>query len=183
MTVVELGLVSGTVRIEEYNLAWKDEFIKEEKILKEQLLDFNVDIRHVGSTSIEGCSAKPIIDIAIGVESLEYGEQLVPVLNNIGYLYYGDAGIPGRHFLKRKNGELSTHFIHIEPIGGRLWKNHILFREYLIKHPQLIDEYSNIKKLLEKDFSENRDQYALGKNPFIENIIEIAESEIKMGDL
>ena len=78
--MLKLGLISGTVKIEEYNPEWKDEFLKEETLLKKQLQDYDVDIQHVGSTSIVGCHAKPIIDIAIGVESLEYGEQLIPVL-------------------------------------------------------------------------------------------------------
>jgi GrpB-like predicted nucleotidyltransferase (UPF0157 family) len=175
--MTKLGLISGTVKIEEYNSEWKDEFLKEKEVLDKQLQDYDVDIQHVGSTSIAGCLAKPIIDIAIGVESLEYGEQLIPVLCNMGYIYGGDAGIPGRHFFKRKDEELSTHYIHVEPIGGKLWDNHILFRDYLNKHPQLIIEYSNLKKSLEKDFFENRSNYAIGKNPFIEKVIETAKKE------
>ena len=96
--MLKLGLMSGTVKIEEYNPEWKDEFLKEDTLLKKQLQDYDVDIQHDGSTSIVGCYAKPIIDIAIGVESLEYGEQLVLVLCNIGYIYDGDGEIPGRHF-------------------------------------------------------------------------------------
>ncbi|MBU3073070.1 GrpB family protein [Clostridium estertheticum] len=55
-------------------------------------------IQHFVSTSIVGCYAKLIIDIAIGVESLEYGEQLTTVLCNIGYIYDGERDITGRHF-------------------------------------------------------------------------------------
>lgn len=112
--MLKLGLKSGTVKIEEYNPQWKDEFLKEKTLLEKQLLDYVVDIQHVGSTSIIGCCAKPIIDIAIGVESLEYGEQLIIVLCNIGYTYDGDGKIPGRHFFKKKNGELTTHYIHVD---------------------------------------------------------------------
>lgn len=175
--MAKLGLLTGTVKIEEYNPEWKDEFLKEKILLEQQLHDFDVDIQHVGSTSIAGCWAKPIIDIAIGVESLKYGEQLIPVLATIGYVYAGDAGIPGRHFFKRKNGELSTHYIHLEPLGGKLWNNHILFRDYLYRYPELIGEYSNLKRDLENNFSEDRNKYAEGKNPFIEKIIETAKEE------
>ena len=82
--MTKLGLISGTVKIEEYNPEWKVEFLKEKEMLEKQLLDYDVDIQHVGSTSIVGCFAKPIIDIAIGVVSLEYGEQLIPLLCNMG---------------------------------------------------------------------------------------------------
>jgi GrpB-like predicted nucleotidyltransferase (UPF0157 family) len=102
---------------------------------------------------------------------------LIPVLCSIGYIYDGDGNIPGRHFFKKKNGDLSTHYIHVEPINGQLWNNHILFRDYLNKHPQIIIEYSNLKRYLEKDFYDNRDSYALGKDPFIGKILEIVRME------
>lgn len=172
-----LGLKTGTVRIEEYDSEWKCEFLKEEAILKEELHAYDVSIQHVGSTSIIGCCAKPIIDIAIGVESLKYGEQLIPLICNVGYIYDGNGGIPGRHFFKKKDGELSTHYIHLEPINGKLWNNHILFRDYLNKYSQVMIIYSNLKKSLEKDFFDNRNDYAIGKNPFIEKIVETAEQE------
>ncbi|NMA94443.1 MAG: GrpB family protein [Clostridiales bacterium] len=172
-----LGLVSGTVKIEEYNSEWKRDFRIEKILLKEHLRGYNVDIQHVGSTSIEGCWAKPIIDIAIGVESLEYGGELIPMLCNIGYIYRGNAGLPGRHFFKRNEGELSTHYIHIVPIGGRLWNNLILFRDYLNTHHQFIVEYSKLKRALEKDCLKNRQEYTMKKSPFIESILKRAEDE------
>lgn len=173
--MAKLGLVSGAVKIEEYNPEWQNEFLKEKTLLNKQLHGYDVDIQHVGSTSIIGCSAKPIIDIAIGVKSLEYGEQLIPLLSEIGYIYDGDGGIPGRHFFKKKDGELSTHYIHVEPVGGKLWNNHILFRDYLNKNPLIIIEYSDLKKRLAINFYENRNNYAIEKNPFIEKVLKIIE--------
>jgi GrpB-like predicted nucleotidyltransferase (UPF0157 family) len=180
--MIKLGLISGTVKIEDYNSEWKDEFLNEKGLLEKKLQEYDVDIQHIGSTSIVGCMAKPIIDIAIGVESLEYGEQLIPILCSMGYIYDGDGGIPGRHFFKKKNEELSTHYLHLEPTQGKLWSNHILFRDYLNKHQELIVEYSNLKKILEKDYFENRNNYALGKNPFIEKVIELAKNEKGMNN-
>ena len=172
-----LGLPSETVRIEEYDPSWKLEFQEEKEVLEEALKKFNVQIEHVGSTSMMGCSAKPIIDIAIGVCRLAYGEKMIPVLCGIGYIYCGDAGIPGRHFFKRCSGELHTHFIHVEPINGRCWNNHILFRDYLTSHPNLIREYSNIKKTLALTYPDHRDLYQEGKQAFIENVISIAKNQ------
>lgn len=91
--MLKLGLKSGTVKIEEYNPEWKNAFEKEKTLLKKHLQDYDVNIQHVSSTSIVGCCAKPIIDIAIGVESLEYAEQLIPALRNMGYTYNGDGKI------------------------------------------------------------------------------------------
>jgi GrpB-like predicted nucleotidyltransferase (UPF0157 family) len=177
MEVFMLGLKSGTVRIEKYNPEWKNKFEKEQIRLESALKEYNVNIQHVGSTSIIGCSAKPIIDIAIGVESLEYGEKLIAVLEKIGYIYDGDGKIPGRHFFKKGNGELRTHYIHLEPINGELWSNHILYRDYLNNHFELVKEYSNLKESLESEFADNRDGYARKKDPFIENILGKAKEE------
>ncbi|WBW99757.1 GrpB family protein [Oceanirhabdus sp. W0125-5] len=67
--------------------------------------------------------------------------------------------------------------MHVEQINGKLWSNHILFRDYLNKNPEINIEYSNLKKCLEKDFFENRNNYAIGKDPFIEKVIETVERE------
>lgn len=166
-----LGLKSGTVRIEKYNPEWKSEFEKERINLEIALSQYDINIQHVGSTSITGCSAKPIIDIAIGVESLECGEMLIPLLEKIGYIYDGDGKIPGRHFFKKGNGELRTHYIHVEPINGELWNNHIMYRDYLNNHFELVKEYSTLKESLETEFANDRDGYARKKDPFIEGIL------------
>lgn len=124
-----------------------------------------------------GCSAKPIIDIAIGVPSLEYGKQLIPVLEKVGYTYDGKADFGVRWFLKKCKGELRTHFIHIEDRNSRIWQNHIVFRDYLNLHPEKVKEYSQIKEQCESEFASNREGYAKKKDPFIEQTISQALKE------
>jgi GrpB-like predicted nucleotidyltransferase (UPF0157 family) len=174
---MELGLKRGTVRIDKYNPEWKNEYLKEEKILKEVLKDYDVNIEHIGSTAIVGCSAKPIIDIAIGVPSLEYGKQLIPLLEELGWTYDGKADFGVRWFLKKCNGDVRTHFIHIENRNDRIWQNHIVFRDYLNANPDKVKEYSNIKETIEKEYADNRQGYAAIKDPFIENTIQQALKE------
>lgn len=175
--VYMLGLKSGTVRIEKYNPEWKNEFEKEKTRIEIALKDYKVNIQHVGSTSIIGCSAKPIIDIAIGVESLEYGKKLISILESLGFVYDGDGKIPGRHFFKKCIGEIRTHYIHVEPINGKLWNDHILYRDYLNNHYEVVKEYSKLKDSLKSEFANNRDGYARKKDPFIEKILEKAKEE------
>lgn len=177
---MELGLKKGMVRIDKYNSDWKLEYLKEEKILKDILKDYDVDIQHIGSTSIVGCSAKPIIDIAIGVPNLEYGKQLIPLLQQNGWTYDGTSDFGVRWFLKKCNGEYRTHFIHIESRFDRIWQNHIVFRDYLNMHPDKVKEYSKIKKLIEKDYSNDRAGYAAIKDPFIAKTIQEALDELNM---
>ena len=174
---MNLGLKRGNVRIDKYNPEWENEYLKEEKILKEVLNGYDVDIQHIGSTSIVGCSAKPIIDIAIGVPNLEYGKQLIPLLQEIGWTYDGTADFGVRWFLKKCNGDIRTHFIHIENKFDRIWQNHIIFRDYLNTHPEKVKEYSNIKEKIEKEYVNNRQGYAKEKDPFIEETIKQALEE------
>ena len=171
---MKLGLKSKTVRIDKYNPKWKREYLKQEKKLNKALKDFDVQIEHIGSTSIIGCSAKPIIDIAIGVPNLEYGKQLIPILENIGWTYSGNADFGVRWFLKKCKGDLRTHFIHIEDVNSRIWQNHIVFRDYLNSHPEKVEEYSKIKIMCENEFKDNREGYAKIKDPFIEETIKTA---------
>lgn len=174
---MKLGLKRGTVRIDKYNPEWKNEYLKEEKILKEALSGYDVDIQHIGSTSIVGCSAKPIIDIAIGVPNLQYGKQLIPLLQEIGWTYDGNADFGVRWFLKKCDGDVRTHFIHIEDKFDRIWQNHIIFRDYLNTHPEKVKEYSALKEQIEKEYIDNRQGYASIKDPFIEQTIRQALEE------
>lgn len=165
-----IGLITDTVRIDQYDYNWKNEFAMEKKILEGLLNGYQIDIQHVGSTSIEGCSAKPIIDIAIGIPYLDYGEQLVPILVAAGYIYKGNDGIEGRHYFKKVVDGLTTCHIHMEPIGGKIWNNHILFRDYLRKHPQEREYYEKIKLELALKFPNQRDIYAMKKSEYIESV-------------
>lgn len=174
---MKLGLNSKSVRVEKYNPKWKTEYLKQEKKLKKALNNFNVQIEHIGSTSIVDCYAKPIIDIAVGVSSLEYGKQLIPVLEKIGWVHTGNADFGIRWFLKKSKGKKATHFIHIEDINSRIWQNHILFRDYLNSHPEKVEEYSEIKKSLELKFKNNRKEYTKQKDPFIKDVIASALKE------
>ena len=148
---MELGLKRKTVRIDDYNPEWKDYFLKEKEILSNKLSDYDIVIEHIGSTSIVGCAAKPIIDIAIGVPYLEYGKQLIPLLEEIGWTYDGTSDFGVRWFLKKCNGVVRTHFLHIEDRNSRIWQNHIVFRDYMNLHPEKIKEYSDLKKKLKKN--------------------------------
>lgn len=166
-----LGVDRGKVTLVEYDPSWAKEFLLEKAKLEKSLAGFKVDIQHVGSTSIIGCTAKPIIDISICVESLEYGMLLIKPLENAGYEYRGDAGVPGKLFLKKQTGEIQSHFIHIEQINSESYKNHILFRDYLNTHPEEVIKYSELKRRLAEKHPDNREAYTDEKAEFIQSIL------------
>ena len=171
-----IGLITDMVEISEYDPKWAQEFMKEKAFLEKILKGYKVSIEHVGSTSLVNCPAKPIIDIAIGIESLEYGNQLVPILCNHSYIYKGDDGIPGRHYFKKRRDNVTTHHIHMSKIGSTVWNNQILFRDYMREHPDKLEEYIKLKKHLARLYPEDRASYSAGKNEFITSIIKDAKT-------
>lgn len=172
-----VSLARGKVKIEPYRSEWVKNFEDEKQLIKAKIEKHIKDVQHIGSTSIVGLDSKPIIDIAIGVESLEDGRLCIEGLSELGYVYMNDAGVPGRHFFAKGVDECRTHYLHIEVIGGQLWKSHILFRDYLREHPEETEKYAKLKYQLAVEHESDRIKYTLGKEPFIKAIILKAEIE------
>ena len=177
---MNIGIKRKTVKILEYNREWKNEYLKEKDVLKSALKGYDVDIQHVGSTSIVGCKAKPIIDIAIGIPNLEYGKKLIPILQKIGYHYNDTVSFDGSYFLKKCENDIETHFIHIEDKNGKSWQNHIAFRDYMNLNPQEANKYSKLKENLSQKFYNDRKSYTKSKETYIEKIIDKALKQINL---
>lgn len=129
----------------------------------------------MGSTSIEGLAAKPIIDIAIGVTSLEEGHKCIESLEKLGYEYKGYVGVSGRLFFSKGDVHNTTHHIHVEEIENINWWNQILFRDYLRLNDNIRDEYAELKKILAQEYTNNREIYTAKKADFILDVVELAK--------
>lgn len=174
-----IGLASNKVKLLPHNHEWADLYKDEEKIICSAIGKYIKSIQHVGSTSIQGVNSKPIIDIAIGVASLKDAERCVKAMEVLGYEYKYYAEVRGRRFFAKGSRSNRTFYVHMEPIGGRVWKNHILFRDYLRIHEEGIEEYNNVKKLLAKEYKDDCQTYTMKKDPFIKKILKMAKKEIK----
>lgn len=172
-----IGLARGAVKIVPYSFSWKEDYKQEEKLLYHLLGENAIDIQHVGSTSIEGLDAKPIIDIAVGVKSLDDVDKFRNLLESNGYQFRGNAGIEGRIMFAKGSEDLRTHYLHIETINGELWENHIYFRDYLRLNKKAVEEYLKLKKELAIEHSEDRGSYTSAKNEFIKSILKKAKEE------
>lgn len=170
-----IGLQRKKVKLSSYNPEWKKLYKKEEKLIRFAIGKYIKDIQHVGSTSIPKAKAKPIIDIAIGIESLKIGKKCIKPLKKLGYEYAYDPKIGGQHFFAKGKEKNRTHYVHMEKINGRLWKNHILFRDYLKKHKETVKKYNDLKEQLAKKHKDDRDTYTIKKSSFIQNILKKAE--------
>ena len=168
-----LGLEKGYVKLLPHTEDWHQSFAEEKARLLDAIGAFVLSIEHVGSTSVCGIAAKPILDIAIAIADKADGEKCVAPLENLGYVYRGENGIPGRFYF-RKGAPRRTHHLHMYLADSIELRNHILFRDYLRQNKPAAAEYDRLKKVLAQKYGNDRDAYLDGKAEFIGRILKIA---------
>lgn len=172
-----MSLQRGIVELEEYNSSWKTDYINEEKILKGILKDKIIEIHHIGSTSIDGLKAKPVIDILIVIKSLDEIPEIEKLLTKYDYENRGQQGVSDRYFFAKGPEEARSHYVHFTEPGSNTYYNQVYFKRYLLEHPIYIKKYCELKEELAKKYSNERPKYTQEKNEFITNIINLAKEE------
>ena len=158
------------VVVEKWNPKWKDEFERIVDSLGEDVIYNSVKIEHVGSTSVEGLSAKPIIDLDIVIENDKF-EIIKRLLNDKGYKHEGDLGIEGREaFSYSGKEELMTHHLYVCPKDSKELFKHITFRDFLKNNSALASEYSKVKEQAAVLYPDDIDKYMEFKSEIIEKI-------------
>lgn len=155
--------MSQHITVAAYDPLWVKKYEEEVLLIKEILADNCIAIYHIGSTSVPGLAAKPIIDIMAAVRSLEKVDDVAEAFSKIGYEYLGEFGISGRRYL-RKGGDERTHQIHIFQTND--WNNigrHLAFRNYMRTHEKERTEYAKLKIELAQKFPYDIDGYCDGK--------------------
>ena len=170
-----IGLKRRTVVLRPYDPEWNEEFEQEKEKLKNAFRNLALDIQHVGSTAIPGVSAKPIIDIGVLVNSFQDVETKIIDLEGLGYIQKKENR-PERMFFTKGSDEKRTHYLHIGEKGSGYVEDMILFRDYLMAHPEARDSYSVLKRGLEQKFFDQRDNYTSKKADFVEQILAKAKS-------
>ena len=154
-----------------YNPNWKNEFQKIKNEVMSTLGDLALSVEHVGSTSVCGLSAKPIIDIDIVIQDNSVLDEVIGKLELIGYIYEGDLGIKDREAFRYNNKpNLMLHHLYVCPKNSLELKKHIAFRNYLKNHPDCIKEYSKIKEEAAKLYPFDIEKYIEYKAEFINSI-------------
>ena len=167
-----LGLKRGTVRVVAHRAQWPELFERERRALRERVGHLVLDIQHVGSTAVPGLDAKPIIDIAVVVPSTEVIPRLERPLNDLDYVYRGDAGADGGHlFVKESVPEVRTHHLHAVAAGGPQWREWLLVRDALRDDEALRARYAGLKRALQERFAADRRGYTNAKNEFIREVV------------
>lgn len=181
------------ITIEKHNPNWANDFetIREELLKLIGFLDPKIE--HIGSTSVHGLSAKPIIDIIVGVDSEKDLEKTIKSLINNNYIYYEyyNEGMPYRRFFVKhkinpkdlsipsiiidedkipantKEYNYRLAHIHILPYNSEHWIRHIAFRDYLRTHLDIKYQYQYLKEELSKQEWLDGNEYSEAKDKFI----------------
>jgi GrpB-like predicted nucleotidyltransferase (UPF0157 family) len=161
------------VIVVDYDKNWPIQYEEEKLKILNVLGDTVENIQHIGSTSVPGLAAKPIIDIAVGLKQLPPSIVQISALEKLGYFYRGEAGIPGRHFFQK--GSPITHHLHVVIWEGEVWERHILFRDFLRTYPDAAQQYEALKRNLAIQFRLDREGYTSNKAPFIEQLLSHAK--------
>ena len=161
----------ASVEIVAYNPTWPEEFQMERQALEAVLAPWLVgSIEHVGSTAVPGLVAKPIIDIMVGVESLEASRDAIPAAESLQYNYWlYKAEV--MHWFCKPAPNYRTHHLHLVPYGSWLRKARLCFRDSLRANDLLAEEYTALKQALAQKYRHDREAYTDGKSGFVLSVL------------
>jgi GrpB-like predicted nucleotidyltransferase (UPF0157 family) len=174
--------VSAPVVILDYDPRWPALYEEEKALMVAVIGPSIVGIEHIGSTAVPGLGAKPIIDIMIGIRTLDEAPALYGRLAAIGYEYAPEFEelIPERRFFRKGPVAFRTHHLHVVEFGDDFWVRHLLFREYLRRHAEVAHEYEQLKRKLAAEYTENRQGYTEAKTSFIRGIESLARADAEL---
>jgi len=179
---MNVGERSTGIRIVPYDEQWEFEFLLLQQVLSNSLGELVKCFEHVGSTSVKGLAAKPIIDLDLVINANDEFEKVSLKLQDLGYLYEGNLGIEGREAFARKDefvpwGVDQTHWLehhlYVCTKDSAELHRHLTFRNYLREHPEVASSYEHLKISLAKK-STSRSEYMEAKGEFIRGILELA---------
>src|SRR3989344_4219475 len=171
-----IGLKRRTVSLVPHNNKWFWLFEAEKKRLQKILGKDAIAIEHIGSTSVPGLAAKPVIDISVGLADFKRGRAIIKEMTKAGYAYRPNWGRLDQHILFAKGNDKSrTHYLHFIKFKGITWKKDILFRDYLRSHPATAKQYGKLKYKLAKFYPNDRGSYTKAKTAFITTVLKRAK--------
>lgn len=168
--------MAGPLAIVPYSEAWPAAFQALRARVEPALGALCRQIEHVGSTSVPGLPAKPVIDIDVVIASDDQLGDVFGRLAAIGYEYEGDKGVPGRYAFGSPPG-LPDHHLYVCAEDNPELHRHLLFRDYLRRHPEEAAAYGKLKRRLAKENPADRAAYGEGKTRWIERALGRARHE------
>ena len=162
------------IELEPYNTEWPRLFQLEAASLREVLSPWLAGaIDHIGSTSVPGLAAKPVIDIMAPVHSLEQAKPAIHALPTFGYCYFPYKA-EVMHWFCKPSPAHRTHHLHLVAAGSGTWVERIAFRNTLRGSAQLAAEYLSLKQRLASEHAHDREAYTEGKSLFVQSVVKRA---------
>lgn len=157
-----------------YDRTWKFAFEEIKREIEGAIGDLIIGIEHVGSTSVEGLSAKPIIDIDVVIKDYSTFDAVVSKLESIGYIHEGNLGIKDREAFKYSDKpHLQQHHLYVCPQQSEELYRHITFRDFLVNNSEAVKKYSAVKEKAAQLFPDNIEKYIEYKSPCIEELYKL----------
>jgi GrpB-like predicted nucleotidyltransferase (UPF0157 family) len=166
------------VTIVAYDKQWPSLFEAESSLLQITLGRVISLIHHVGSTSVPGLAAKPVIDILLEVVSLNELDNLNAAMERAGYNARGENGISNRRYFT-KGREQRSHHVHAFAVGDTQIVKHLAFRDYLIKNKKAVEQYTEIKRAAALASENDIHRYSAFKADFIEHHLRLALMDLE----
>jgi GrpB-like predicted nucleotidyltransferase (UPF0157 family)/predicted enzyme related to lactoylglutathione lyase len=170
----------GEIRVRDYDSTWPALFEEERSRLARVLGSLVTTIEHFGSTSVPGQAAKPIIDVLVGVRSLaEARTSAITLMGELGYVYRPDyeAWLPGELFFRKGPPGPWTHHAHVMEPSKPRWEELICLRDYLRRHPEVVEAYGQLKKAIALVFGDDIVGFGNAKEPFVRAVLARAMAE------
>lgn len=167
------GATEGRTRsyeISTYDPAWPDRFDEESARIRTALGDQVTDLEHVGSTSVPGLGAKPVVDIQVSVRSMVPRSAYVDPLVALGYRWVLDPWSDEHEYFSRNEGEERAFHIHVCAAGSEWERRHLAFRDWLRSHPDDAAAYERLKRDLAERHPRDSFSYTDAKTGFIKEI-------------
>ena len=158
-----------------YNLDWPRVYEEESKLIRGAVGGIILSLEHVGSTSVPGLWAKPIIDILAGVNDPESAERCKTILKSLRYEDVSPGDNPNWYYCLGKAPHSPGFHLHLVKEGSSFQLRHVLFRDWLRTHHADAEAYMDLKISLSEKYRDDRVAYTQSKTDFINRIVEKAE--------
>ncbi len=158
-----------------YDTTWPHLFARQAAKLREALGAVALRIDHIGSTSVPGLAAKPIIDVQISVADFEPLDTYCVPLERLGYVFRVDNPERTKRYFREPPGQRRTH-IHVRRAGSFSEQLALLFRDFVRTHPDIAAEYARLKMDLAQQYRNDRQAYTDAKQPYIYSVVAQADA-------
>jgi len=157
-----------SIRVVAYDPTWPLAFEREAAALRQVLGALVVRVDHVGSTSVPGLAAKPIVDIQVSVPAIAPLEPYQRPLEARGYLFVPDPEFPDYPFFGMPAAPPRTHHVHVCAVGSAHERRHLALRDYLRAHPAEAEAYAAEKRAVAARYAGNALAYVTAKGPYVQ---------------